>query len=112
LKECAYTGYKFALHEHHHGRANAVQVAVHGQPEVILRLIPLYSAFVRKESYTGDLYIRTFSSLFWSEDLVVISVAKVRGPWVRVSCRPSEPAVSAADTDLDGAAGTSLKEGS
>ena len=49
---------------------------------------------------------------FWKAVWPLISPAKVRGPYVRVSWRPSEPAVLAVETDLAGAAGTIRRDGS
>ena len=49
---------------------------------------------------------------FWKAVWPLISPAKVRGPYVRESWRPSEPAVLAVETDLAGAAGTIRRDGS
>ena len=86
-----------------------VDVAVHGQLEIVVRFGPLAVAWVQgvgvvmiRERERG----RTLSTRERRPSPVLISAARLRGPYWRVSWRPRVPAVSWTEADLGWRAGT------
>lgn len=56
--------------------------------------------------------VLTFSSRSLNPPFALFSAARLRGPYLRVSCRPRLLAVSRIEADLDAVAGTMRWDGS
>jgi hypothetical protein len=91
-------GDELALHHLPDGHVHAVDLPVEVQAEVVLRLVPLRRAGVRRQRRKRAVE-RTFSRRVCSGCLGMASAERERGPlWRRLSCRP-ETGCSVDDCD-------------
>ena len=99
---------QLALHQQTHRCMHSLGVSLEGKLEIVLGLFPLWLV----SDCGHNTKRRTDSSRSLRPFVVLISEAMVLGPYWRVSCRPSVPAVCWMDAVLPALEGTILYDAS